>query len=278
VLAAATRPQFNGGFYAAAATIIPVLFLALAVQGDTLMRNRRGAACGSFPAHLWRRYQSAPLLGPGLASLARPSAGREVDGSRAPADYRTARRNQGSPGGRAGRRERDPPLSLLALALLIRLAWLIRCRVTACEPCSRAACCGASVPRKAEFVGACGIGAVLVVVVAGGRVLCHRAPVRSGGRLRISSPVMNPARGLRGYSGFGAARPAAASAPARSGVASKIRPGELVPFPGSGVMFWPAAGCYSGVPEGPRGPHRGRARLPVLMLRSLRSGCAVIRR
>jgi hypothetical protein len=41
---AAAAPAFNGLFYATAATVIPVLFLALAVQGDALTDVLRGTA------------------------------------------------------------------------------------------------------------------------------------------------------------------------------------------------------------------------------------------
>lgn len=87
----AAAPAFNTAFYATAATVIPVLFLAIAVQGrgyDALVKAF-GAA--------FRRLRSTPRSGDGIVTVGKgtprwsrvPGNGDQADGvscGAAPAD------------------------------------------------------------------------------------------------------------------------------------------------------------------------------------------------
>jgi hypothetical protein len=75
--ARAAAPAFNGLFYATAATIIPVLFLAIAVQGplygdllkafDAALRRLREHRAGSSPRRLVLRLWVGSVLASGAA-------------------------------------------------------------------------------------------------------------------------------------------------------------------------------------------------------------------
>jgi hypothetical protein len=65
---AAPAPAFNGLFYTTAATIIPVLFLALAVQGNAYANLLKAFSdVSAHPGHTWPWYRkSAAIIASGV--------------------------------------------------------------------------------------------------------------------------------------------------------------------------------------------------------------------